>query len=105
MLKTYLQSLIDAIVKYNADSNLADIEIGNFRIECGSVIVNGQTETTVSFRKPFALDPIISVTAIDNPFLVGKYTVRDKSTVGFSITDISSSPVRFDYVAVGRKSN
>lgn len=105
MLKTYLQSLIDAIVKYNTDGNLADIEIGNFRIECGSVILNGQTETTISFRKPFALDPVISVTAIDNPLLLNEYTVQDKSTVGFSIKGISHTPVRFDYVAVGRKSN
>ena len=105
MLKTYLQSLIDAIVKYNTDGSLADIEIGNFRIECGSVILNGQSETTITFRKPFALDPVISVTAIDNSFIANKYTVRDKSTVGFSITDISSGPIRFDYIAVGRKSN
>lgn len=104
MLKTYLQALINAIVKYNVEANLADIEIGNFRVECGSVVLNEQTEITVYFRKPFAFDPIIAVTAIDNPLQEQSFLIENKHNDRFSIRQVDHYPIRFDYIAIGRKS-
>ena len=105
MLKECLQALINAIVKYNLDIFAPDIEIGNFRIEGGSFTVTGETQVTVQFRKPFASYPVLTVTAIDNPMLQNAYTVEEKKADGFIITNIDHTPVRFDYIAIGRKSS
>ena len=106
MLKECLQALINAILSYVVDVNQAGLVIGDIYIEAGTIVLsNGETETTVSFKAPFALYPVLNVTAIDNPLLENNYTVREKTTSGFQITDIKSTPVRFDYIAIGRKSS
>lgn len=105
MLKECLQALINAIVKYNTDGNLADIEIGKFRIEGGSIVLNGESQVTVQFRKPFASFPVLTVTAIDNPLLKQSFTVSEKKTDSFIISNVEHTPVRFDYIAIGRKSS
>lgn len=66
MLKECLQALINAILVYVVDSNQAGLVIGDIYIEDGTIVLsNGETETTVSFKTPFALYPVLNVTAID----------------------------------------